>query len=304
MKTRKLAAIIAFLFITSAAFSQDYAFKVMANKGSNEVKSGDTWTPLKTGASLKPSDEVKIVDNAYLGLISREGKPLEVRQAGSYKVADLTKKITAGSSVVNKYTDFILSSNAETKKNRLSATGAVHRGDPTAINVHLPESQKASILNNVAVVSWTTEVAGPYIVTISNMASEELDKFETSEKTINIDVKNPKYKFNTDAFSKGLVVQVKSKADPKQASAEYMIKALDAKQAETLQNQFKVEMSSVAEEANESALNQVTLAAFYEEHHLLIDAIVAYQKALKLQPDVPQFQEFYDDFLFRNNIKK
>lgn len=304
MKTRKLTAIVAFLLITSAAFSQDYAFKVMANKGSNEVKTGDTWQPIKTGASLKSTDEVKLVDNAYLGLISHEGKPLEVRQAGNYKVADLTKKITAGSSVVNKYTDFILSSNAETKKNRLSATGAVHRGDPTAINVHLPESQKASILNNVAVISWTTESAGPYIVTVSNMASEELDRFETAEKTTSIDVKNPKYKFNSDAFSKGLVVQVKSKADPKQVSGEFMIKALDAKQAQELQNQFKVEMASVAAEAEESALNQVTLAGFYEEHHLLIDAIVAYQKALRLQPDVEQYQEFYNDFLFRNNIKK
>lgn len=303
MKIRKLTAIFAFLLITSTAFSQDYAFKVMANKGSNEVKSGDTWQPIKTGASLKSDDEVKLADNAYLGLISAQGKPLEVRQAGSYKVADLTKKIAAGSSVVNKYTDFILSSNAESKKNRLSATGAVHRGDPTAINVHLPESQKAGILNNVAIVSWTTTAPGPYIVTISNMASEELDKFETSEKTVKIDVKNPKYKFNTDAFSKGLVVQVRSKADPKQISAEHMIKALDAKQAETLQNQFKTEMGPVLE-SEETALNLVTLAAFYEEHQLLIDAIVAYDKAMKLQPDVPQFQEFYDDFLFRNNIKK
>lgn len=304
MKTRKLTAITAFLLITSAAFSQDYAFKVMANKGSNEVKAGDTWQPIKTGASLKANDEVKLADNAYLGLISSEGKPLEVRQAGSYKVADLTKKISAGSSVVNKYTDFILSSNAETKKNRLSATGAVHRGDPTAINVHLPESQNASILNNIAIVSWTTQSPGPYIVTVSNMASEELDKFETSEKTVSIDVTNPKYKFNTDAFSKGLVVQVRSKADLKQVSNEFMIKAMDAKQAETLKTQFKEEVGPVAAEAEESALGQITLAGFYEEHHLLIDAIVAYQKAIKLQPDVQQFQEFYDDFLFRNNIKK
>ncbi len=298
MKTRKLTAIIAFLLITSTAFSQDYAFKVMANKGSNEVKSGDTWQPLKTGASLKSNDEVKLVDNAYLGLISAQGKPLEVRQAGNYKVADLTKKIAAGSSVVNKYTDFILSSNAETKKNRLSATGAVHRGDPTAINVQLPESQNASIMNSVAVINWTTAAPGPYIVTVSNMASEELDKFEVAEKTVNIDVKNPKYKFNTDAFSKGLVVVVKSKADPKQASKEYMIKAMDAKQAETVQTELNTVIAEVEEE---SALKQYILAGFYENHHLFIDAIGAYEKAVKLEP---AYQESYDEFLVRNNIKK
>lgn len=301
MKTRKLTAIIAFLLITSTAFSQDYAFKVMANKGSNEVKSGDTWLPLKTGASLKSTDELKLADNSYIGLIHASGKPLEVREAGPHKVADLAKKIKEGSSVVNKYTDFILSSNAETKKNRLSATGAVHRGDPTAINVHLPESQKASIFNTVAIVSWTTAAAGPYIVTISNMASEELDKFETSEKTISIDVKNPTYKFNTDAFSRGLVVQVKSKADPKQASAEYMIKAMDAKQIAAVQAELGTVVTEVTEE---SALKQLILAGFYESHHLLIDAIAAYEKAIKLEPEVSTYQESYDDFLARNNIKK
>lgn len=300
MKTRKLTAIIAFLLISSTAFSQDYAFKVMANKGSNEVKSGETWLPLKTGASLKSTDELKLADNSYLGLIHASGKPLEVREAGPHKVADLAKKIKEGSSVVNKYTDFILSSNAETKKNRLSATGAVHRGDPTAINVHLPESHK-SIFNNVAIVSWTTEVSGPYIVTVSNMASEELDRFETAEKTATIDVKNPKYKFNSDAFSKGLVVQVKSKADAKLASAEFMIKALEPKQVEAIQAELGTVVTEVAEE---SALKQLILAGFYESHNLLIDAIAAYEKAIKLEPEVSTYQESYDDFMARNNIKK
>lgn len=302
MKTRKLTAIVALLFITSIAFSQDYAFKVMANKGSNEVKTGDTWQPIKTGSSLKSSDEVKLADNAYLGLISAQGKPLEVREAGNYKVADLTKKIAAGSSVVNKYTDFILSSNAETKKNRLSATGAVHRGDPSEINVHLPENQ-TSIMSNVAVVSWTTTVPGPYVIVVLNMADEELAKIETAEKTVSINVKDPKYKFNVpgDPFSKGLVLQVFSKADAKQDSKRFVIQALDSKSAEKLNTELGTVVSEVSEE---SAMQQLILAGFYESHHLLIDAIAAYEKAIKLEPEVTSYQESYDEFLIRNNIKK
>lgn len=300
MKTRKLTAIFAFLLITSAAISQDYAFKVMANKGANEVKSGDTWTALKTGASLKATDELKLVDNAYVGLISAEGKPLEVRDAGPHKVADLTKKIKGGSGVITKYTDFILSSNAETKKNRLSATGAVHRG-VNAIVVHLPENQHASILNNTAVIGWHTDIAGPYIVTITNMASDELAKIETTEKSIAIDVKDPKYKFNTpsDPFSKCLVVSVKAKNDPKQTSRDYMIKAMDAKESENM----KKELTTVVTEVTEpTALNQIVLAGFYEDHHLLIDALAAYQEAMRLAPDA--YTEQYEDFIVRNNMHK
>ena len=115
MNTRKFTLIFALLLVSSFAFSQGYAFKVMANKGSNEVKAGDAWQPLKTGASLGVNDEIKLVENAYIGLIHASGKPLELRKSGNYKVADLASQLGTGSTVLNKYADFILSSNAETK---------------------------------------------------------------------------------------------------------------------------------------------------------------------------------------------
>jgi hypothetical protein len=123
MKNKTTALLLAFLIISTLAIGQDYAFKVLANKGNNEVKSGETWQPLKTGASLKSGDELKLADNSYLGLIHATGKPIEIKKAGNYKVTDLAAQVGGGSSVLNKYTDFILSSNAEEKKNRLSATG-------------------------------------------------------------------------------------------------------------------------------------------------------------------------------------
>ena len=137
MKTKILTLLFVTLLYTASAVAQDYAFKVLVNKGTNELKNGDVWQPIKTGASLKSGDELKLSDNAYIGLVHASGKPIELKQAGNYKVADLAAKVSgSGSSVLNKYTDFILSSNsAEAKKNRLSATGAVHRGEATAIQI-------------------------------------------------------------------------------------------------------------------------------------------------------------------------
>ena len=91
MKTTKFSLL--FALISSLASAQDYAFKVFANKGSNTVKSGADWAPLKTGATLKNGDEFKIVDNAYLGLVYNSGKPLELKQPGNYKVNDLAAKM-------------------------------------------------------------------------------------------------------------------------------------------------------------------------------------------------------------------
>src|SRR5687767_6214000 len=112
MKTHKLVLLTALFAISAAVSAQDYAFKVLANKGTNEIKSGGAWLPLKTGASLKAGDEVKLGDNAYIGLVHSSGKPVEVKEAGIHPVAELESRVKGGSSVLNKYTDFILSSNS------------------------------------------------------------------------------------------------------------------------------------------------------------------------------------------------
>ena len=295
MKTAKFTLL--FVLFTSLAFTQDYAFKVLANKGSNEVKTGADWAPLKTGASLKSGDELKISENAYIGLVHFTGKPMELKLAGSYKVSDLDKKVGKGSGVVNKYTDFILSSNsAEAKKNRLSATGAVDRGENYAIKLMLPENQYSGIYNNAATISWDgTTIAGPYTVTLRNMFDDELMKFDTPETNFHIDLADPKF-VNENA----ILVEVKSKADPKQVSKQHLIKRL----APAEQAGVKKSLSEISADVTEqTALNKLILASFYEENNLLIDAISAYEEAIKLAPDVPSFKEAYDEFLLRHGMK-
>jgi hypothetical protein len=301
MKTGKLTLIFGLLLISSLVLGQDYAFKVLANKGSNEVKSGDAWVPLKTGASLKKGDELKVADNSYLGLVHVTGKPVELKSAGSYKVDDLSNKLGAGTSVLNKYTDFILSSNsAESKKNRLSATGAVHRGAAdanTSIKLLLPENQHSGIYNNVAVISWDgSKVAGPYVVTIKNMFEDQLAKAETPEMSLQIDLSDPRF-----ANVSAILVEVSSKADPKQVSKQHMIKKLAPLEQEKVKKSLNEIIGEVTEQ---TALNKFILAGFYEENNLFIDAISAYEEAIKLAPDVPSYKEAYEEFLLRHGLKR
>lgn len=299
MKNKKLFLLSAFLMAYSFVFSQDYAFKVLANKGSNEVKSGDTWQPLKTGASLKPTDEVKLSENAYLGLVHSTGRPIELKQAGNYKVSVLEEKVGAGSSVLNKYTDFILSSNsAEAKKNRLSATGAVHRAtDMSAIHLELPEREHPDVFNNKIIINWNGEdVAGPYIVTLRNMFDDVLAKIETPETNTEVDISDPKL-----SSENAILVEVCSKADPKLASKQYLIKKIDQEAREKVSASLNEVMTQVQDT---TAINKLVLAGFYEENNLYIDAIAEYEEAIKLAPDVPFYQEAYDEFLLRHGMKK
>ena len=295
MKNSKLILVLGFLFAISAAFGQDYAFKVLANKGTNEVKSGDSWQAIKTGASLNTTDEVRLSENAYLGLIHKTGKPLEVKKAGPYKVADLAAQVQGGgTSVLNKYTDFILSSNsAEAKKNRLSATGAVHRGAPGDIDLLMPPGEFSSILNPTTVISWEEEDhdSGPYVVTLLNMFDDVLLKVETPEKTTRIDLSDPKL-----ANESAILVEVHSKSDPsiKSADPRPMIKKLSSAEKSRLEKEVQGALGEI--DVN-TAIGKFYMAQSYEQSKLYLDAIVAYEEAIKMAPDVSDFKESYDDFI-------
>lgn len=299
MKTLKLSLLLTLIALTPAVFGQDYAFKVLANKGTNEVKSGNAWQPLKTGASLKDGDEVKLADNAYIGLVHSSGKPMELKQAGNYKVSELSSKVGTGSSVLNKYTDFILSSNsAEAKKNRLSATGAVHRATETSsIKLLLPENQHSGIYNNIAVINWDDEkVTGPYIVTLRNMFDDVLAKEETPETSYTIDLTDARF-----ANENAILVEVSSKADPKQASKQHLVKKL----APADHQKVTKSLNEIMGEVNDAtALNKLILAGFYEQNNLFIDAIAAYEEAIRLAPEVPSYEEAYEEFLLRHGLKR
>ncbi len=297
MKNSKLTLVFGFIMSVSFAYGQDYAFKVLANKGTNEVKTGESWQAIKTGASLKSADEVRLSENSYLGLIHKSGKPLEVKKAGPYKVADLAAQIQGGgTSVLNKYTDFILSSNsAEAKKNRLSATGAVHRGLED-IKVYLPENQYSGVFSKKAIINWEAEKGGaPYVVTFKNMFDDELLKVETPESSVEINLSDPKF-LNESA----ILIEVRSKADPKMKSEQHLIKKLSAAEQERVTKALSAIQSEVQEE---TALNHFIMAGFYEENKLYIDAITAYEQAIKMAPDVDTYKEAYEEFLLRNKLK-
>jgi hypothetical protein len=293
MKSSKSALLALLLLVSSIVFGQDYAFKVMASKGNNEMKSGGTWQPVKIGASLKASDEIKLADNSYIGLIHKSGKPLEIREAKPFKVSDLEAQVKGGSSALNKYTDFILSNNE--KKSSLSATGAVHRATETnAISVMLPESQYSGVYNNQVIIRWdNSDLTGPFVVTMSNLFGDVLDKVETSEKNIWLDLSQPKF-----AEWPVINVSVNAKADPKKSSKQYTVKRLSTSDSEKIAKQLKEIMGELSEP---TALNHILLAGFYESQGLLIDAMASYEQAVKIEP---YYQEDYNGFLLRHGLKR
>jgi hypothetical protein len=293
MKT-KFALFAIVLVVSGQVGAQDYAFKVLASKGKNELKTGNSWQQLKVGATLKKEDELRVSENAYLGLVHSSGKAIEVRKAGPYKVMDLAGEVKESPTVLKKYTDFMLSSNTG-PKNTLAATGAVDRG-VGGINVYLPRPELAVVYGDKVTISWEGEKAlAPYIVIFESMFGDELGKQETSESSLVVDLSN-KDLTNED----NIIVTVESKANKNKVSSKYTLKRLSKADKERI----KTELAKVQSNASEpTAINKMSIAAFFEENNLFIDAIPYYQEAIKLAPDVPDYKDFYRDFLVRCGIE-
>jgi len=294
MKTRMLICLLG-MALSLGAFAQEgsYAFKVLINKGKNEIKSGGNWTPAKVGTSIGSKDEIRVPENGYLGLVHVSGKSIELKEAKTWTVADLSAKMGQGSSVLTKYTDFIISNN--TQKKGLVATGAVDRG-PRNIKVYLPE-QSPVIFNNKVIITWEkkADVKGPFIVKLNSVFGDELKKEEVTGNSITIDLDASNLESEDN-----ILFQVLSKSEPNKQSKQYTIKKLSKADKERIKTTLKDVQSATAEE---TAINKLILAGFYEQNGLLIDASTAYQEGILLAPDVPQFQEDFNDFMLRNAIK-
>lgn len=284
-----LIAVLAFQRISA----QENTFTVLINKGQNQIKARDNWHPIKVGSTFKTGDIIKISQNGYLGLVHVSGKPLEVKSEGTHKVLDLASKIKEGSSVLHKYTDFILSS-TQVKRNKLTATGAVKRGTDE-INVFLPDSKHAIVFNDDIDIVWRKDAGTPtYVVRFNSMFGDELENVQVTDTVVSINLNRSQF-----AREDKILVEVSSKNNPQKKSEPVMIRRMSTGD--------KASIAALVSELGESiqdksALSQLYLARFYEEHSLLIDASTAYVRAIKLASDVPYFHEAYQAFLDRNNF--
>ncbi len=303
---KKLSLIVIVLgMLAQGAFAQDYAFRVLASKGQNMVKSASSdWKTLKTGAKLYKGEEVKLDANGYMGLVHASGKTMELKESATYNISKLSADLGSSSqNIASKYADFVMSKMSPEKKeeNRrkyASVTGAVERGSSDAsINIYMPQS--VSVLNNSTIIRWEpVKENAIYTISLKNLFEEKILVAETSDSFYTIDFDNEEIK--SAIVENLIIVNVSLKDDESVSSKNAAIELMTTEDAKT----YKVELSGLeANIGSESSINNLILAEFYEEKGLVLDAITSYENAVKLSPDVEYFQEAYDEFLIRNGLK-
>ncbi len=297
MKTKLTTTALLLVLSIGLVFGQDYAFKVLGTKGDNEVKSGDNWVSLKTGSTIKAGETVKLGADSYLGLLHSSGRTLELKDEGEYQVADLEKKMSSGSaSIASKYADFVLSkmTNSSGQGNNMAVTGAVERSaDDAGIKVNLPSSTE--LYNPDAIITWKPVEGNPeYDVVLKNMFDEVIMETTTNEPSIKLNFDDPKLK-----DQRLVIFSVKLKNDDSKHSGEYGIKKLTRDEAESIKSSLD---SLKSEIGDNTALDKIILASFYEENNLIIDAATNYEYAIEMSPGVDDFKNAYKEFLARNGL--
>jgi hypothetical protein len=152
------------------------------------------------------------------------------------------------------------------------------------------------VLNKEALIRWEdVEGADRYVFTVKNMYDEVILTQELNQAHILLEL--TKAPFNTEEL---IIVNVQVKGNNKLYSGNYGIKRLIGVDADPILKELEQLSASLKEE---SSLNKLILATFFEENNLLIDALMNYEKAIELSPEVEQFSIAYELFAKRNGLQ-
>jgi hypothetical protein len=296
--------LIALLFNNQNLLAQNsFSFRVLANKGQNVVKSVNSETQaLKTGTKLVESDEISVVEGGYVGLVHAGGKTVELKSPGTYSIQSLSEKIKgSSSSLASKYADFIFTQmtkedEQDVNKNSRSnnkVSGAVERA---VSPIHILAPGTTYLYGPIAIVRWESpEEIKDLVITVKNISDDVILSEAAEGDNFKLNATDPK--INSEKL---IILEVKSKSNNKLYSNGIGIKKLPAKDLEKIDKNIK---ELQAETSEETPLNKIIIATFYEQNNLLLDAITNYELAISLAPDISDFKTAYDLFLTRNNIK-
>lgn len=297
MKTIKNFLLIVCLFCFQIALAQNNAYSVLASYGKVLIQGSDgKMSPLETGAELLSSDILKVAQDAYIGLIGKNGNTLELNKEGTYKVSDLTGGRGASSDITQKYAALVLNNmgNASDQSYmyNMSVTGALERSTTSNIlQAFMPRT--TNLLENNVSFSWFTfKDTDEYIFTLSDRYAKKVLQQVVRDTILALDIS----KFNL-VDENCYYWSVSSKSNPKIKSEEYCIYKLSKNSLAAIRDTLTVLKKDFG--SSNTALNSLILASFYEKNNLLNEAMVSYKDAIKKAPQVDEYKKSYALFLIR-----
>lgn len=287
---------IVFSLMASVAGAQDFEFMALGVKG-GVVVDGE---PLRVGATLSNDQSVMLKSGAYLGLAHMNGKTLEISKAGTYRVKDLSSKLSShGDDLAGRYASFLISeltgSGKTSSANAKTKYGSVSRSlKKKPVQIYMP--MKSEALKDVVTISWDL------VIEQDGDAAEKL-----AEKTYKLYIKDQKMRLLMETEVTGVQAEI-NLADEKlkdQAYVFYYVEDVENKKLASDLYAFTVVnaindadvKAGVAElSKNETAMGKMILAKFYEDNGYFANASKLYQDAIVMSGNDEQYVAIYENF--------
>ncbi|MGD1891225.1 MAG: hypothetical protein ACFB15_11605 [Cyclobacteriaceae bacterium] len=270
MKSLLFFIVLNLSFLPLQGQNDSYSFNVLARDGSVFYRFAEEndWRPIEIGLKLSKEHLVKIEKEGYLGLVHRSGKTLSYSKSGTYEISRLHARMQSRTSeVAEKYADAYVNSVTNPEKTTKETTRSIENRQlkmflPNSVDVYSPE----------VVLRWIDEEQIPddYEVVFKNMFDEVLMVEDATDTKMWLD-------FNQDpiASERLLIVSVQKKNQKDIQSSSYGIKHMTPDESELIEQELKELKLVFAGE--ESALDKLILASFYEQNNLLADALTCYE---------------------------
>ncbi|TAH26714.1 MAG: hypothetical protein EAZ07_03405 [Cytophagales bacterium] len=292
--------------LLSGASAQEEIFKVLASKGTNKVMTnGSTEAkPLLIGKKLFKGDKLVLSEGCYLGLAHKSGKTIELKKSGTYEVSKLGSEVMAQNATLGKkYLDYVVSEmtaqDEDMAKNRhkyMAVTGSVERGLESIKLIAPANNIKSFVITAPTTVRWNKLFdVSTYEVKIMNLFDELIYSTSTSDTMTTIDLST----LNKSNVNEVQVLKVCSKNNNEIKSTDLALNYIGGDKGLKIKKDIQELKKEMPEE---SALNQLVLASFYEENKMYLDAMEAYMNAMKIQPEVDDYKVLYGKFLLRTGI--
>lgn len=280
------------LFIVTNIKAQDYLLKVLASRGDVKISNdgGKTFIKLFLGTKINKGNIIQLKSNSYLGLAHYTGKSIEIKNEGLYTTENLLNILDKQNSTTStKYLKYIVDNVNEKKTENMSVNrhkymsvvGSVERSTTSELNILLPKD-KIQIFKDTIHLKWenTNNITR---IDIANLFGDVVSTKMIKDSTIYLRITNN----NERSFIINLEANNKMKS--------FNITRPSLTELITIENEYKLLLNDLN---GETALNYIIQACFLEEKGFDLEAMIFYEKALKLENN-DYYRKMYDDFLIR-----
>ncbi len=332
------AMVLLMLFNLSDLKAGSYEFRAIAVNGDVDYKTGSSgnWKTLKVGTELQKSYSIRLKRSSYAGLVHISGKTRELEKNGSYSVSELSKQVSVKESGLNKrFTKYVIDEISDADDlmsygdyhDDMGTVGSVERAIDEDFEVSekigklgkMDDETKSSLRDADKLVSLKKEMINIRFPRSSYIIDEKIAFSWRSHPEVKEYKLVIKDKDNHTVFSKklrdtALAVNVqetgiqpgknyywKVKSD-KISSSEYCIYRHSEETSPQLFAELKEMKSSYA--TDRSALNNIIMASFYDEHNIMQRALQCYQRAMKLSSKTKEYQKLYSLYLGRIGLRE